>query len=44
MASSGHVVLHVRELLSSLLTLSQYPNYDDVTLYCNGESAVNVNL
>ena len=36
-ATSSHVLLHVRELLSSLVALSQLQNYDDVTLYCNGE-------
>jgi hypothetical protein len=44
MASSGHVSLLVRELLSSLQTPSQYPNTDDVILYCKLVSAFALNL
>jgi hypothetical protein len=35
--ANSHVVLHLRDLLNSLVTLGRVQNYHDVVLYCAGE-------
>jgi hypothetical protein len=35
--ANSHVLLHVRDLLNSLVTLGRVQKYHDVMLYCHGE-------